>query len=185
MKMRKRVILCLLATIAACATSELLAQFPGGGGFPGGTMRGGRNRPDSSMKDKRPAIQEDTADLVEYRLAMLQEDLKLSSGQENAWLSYADKVRALVSDISKERGRGQIASTQMDALQQVDHAVDVARNRLTALEDIASAAKTLYGGLTPQQKLLADSRFVTIIPLIIGGAPGISPDRVGQQRNAP
>ncbi len=144
-------------------------------------MRGGRNRPDSFAKDKRPVIQQDTADLVEYRLAMLQEDLKLSPGQENAWLSYADKVRALVSDITKERGRGQNAGMQMDGLQQVDHAVDVARNRLTALEDIASAAKALYGGLTPQQKSLADSRFATIIPLITGGVSGASPDRMGQQ----
>lgn len=64
----------------------------------------------------------------------------------------------------------------MNALQQLDRAVDVARNRLTALEDIASAAKTLYGSLTPQQKSLADSRFTTIIPLTDGSAA----DRVRQ-----
>jgi len=183
--MTKWVVTYLLATITACAAPDLLAQFPGGGGFPGGGMRGGRNRMDNSAKDKRPAIQENATDLVEYRLELFQEDLKLAPGQEKAWISYADKVRALTSDISRERGRGQAMDGQMNALQQMDHAVDVARDRLTALEDIAAAAKVLYGSLTPEQKMLADSRFATIVPLIAGSAPGGAAGRMGQQGNAP
>ena len=37
-------------------------------------------------------------------------------------------------------------------------------------EDIAGSAKVFYEGLLPEQKLLADSRFATIMPLIAGTA---------------
>ena len=168
-----------LAIITACAAPEVLAQFPGGG------MRGGRHRPDSAAKDKRPAIQENAADLVEYRLELFQEDLKLSPRQENAWISYADKVRSLAADILRERGRGQAMDAQMNAPQLMDHAVDVARDRLTALEDIAAASKVLYGSLTPEQKMLADSRFATIVPLIAGSAPAGGGNMMTQQSNGP
>lgn len=179
-------VICLLAAITACAAPDLLAQFPpGGGGFPGGGMRGGRHRPDGSGKDKRPAIQENTADLVEYRLELLQEDLKLAPGQENAWIAYADKVRALTSDILRERSRAPTMDAPTNALQQMDHAVDVARDRLTALEDIATAAKVLYASLNPEQKMLADSRFATIVPLIEGSAPAGAGNRMMQQGNGP
>ena len=51
----------------------------------------------------------------------------------------------------------------MKVLQRLDHAVDVARNRLTAVEDIAAAAKKLYAGLTPEQQSIADPRLATAI----------------------
>jgi len=184
-KTTKFAVIYLLAAITACAAPDLLAQFPpGGGGFPGGGMRGGRHHPDSSGKDKRPAIQENAADLVEYRLELLQEDLKLAPGQENAWVAYADKVRALTSDLLRERSRARTTDKQTNALQQMDHAVDVARDRLTALEDIAAAAKVLYASLNPEQKMLTDSRFTTIVPLIEGSAPAGAGYGMTQQKNA-
>lgn len=148
-------------------------------------MRGGeRNRQTDPAKDRRPALQQDIADLVEYRLALLEEDLRLSPGQQIAWQSYAGKMQALASDISRERNRGQ-PDAPTNALQQIDHATDVARNRLTALEDISAAARVLYEGLTPQQKSLVDSRLSTIImPLTTGGMPGNAAntaERTGRQ----
>jgi hypothetical protein len=107
--------------------------------------------------------------------------LKLSPNQQKLWDPYADKVRALTGDIVRERTRA-LAQTgaQLTAPQQIDHALDVARNRLTALEDIAVSAKALYAGLMPEQKLLADSRFATILPMLAGnaqatGAPAQTP----------
>lgn len=147
-------------------------------------MRGGeRNRQNDPAKDQRPALQENITDLVEYRLALLEEDLRLSPGQKIAWQSYADKMQALASDVSRERNRGQ-PDAPTNALQQIDHAVDVARNRLTALEDISAAARVLYEGLTPQQKSLVDSRLSTIIiPLTNGGTPGNAAEKMGRQRS--
>ena len=64
----------------------------------------------------------------------------------------------------------------MKALQRIDQSVDAARNRLTALEDISSAAKALYGRLTPEQQSLADTRLATTLPTGFGqsvsGVPG-------------
>jgi hypothetical protein len=52
---------------------------------------------------------------------------------------------------------------QMTVLQRLDHAVDVARNRFTAVENIAAAAKKLYAGLTPEQQSMADPRLATAV----------------------
>ncbi|HSN39762.1 MAG TPA: hypothetical protein VLT92_06160 [Burkholderiales bacterium] len=72
----------------------------------------------------------------------------------------------------------------MNALQQIDHVVDVARDRLTALEDISAAVRVLYDGLAPRQKSLVDSRLPSIIvPLTAGGAPGNAAGKTGKQRN--
>jgi hypothetical protein len=69
-------------------------------------------------------------------------------------------------------------------MQQMNRAVDRARNRLTALEDVSAAAKVLYEILGPEQKMLVDARFPTIVPLIAGGAQQnvapVPPDRAGQ-----
>jgi hypothetical protein len=112
--------------------------------------------------------QESVSDLVAFRLALLQEDLKLTPEQERLWLAYQERTQALAEDISRERKRMQSAMS-LNAMQQVAHAVDTARNRLTAWEDIATAARTLYDGLAPQQKELADARFPSIVAALTGG----------------
>jgi len=174
MNIVKGIVTGLLAAIIAGAAPDLLAQMPGGG-----RMRGGdRGATGGSVKGPQQSSQENIAELVEYRLLTFEEDLKLSPAQQKTWDPYADKVRALVADITRERARAQ-AGTHMDAMQQMNHAVDVARNRLTALEDTAASAATLYQGLTPEQKLLADSRFATITPIIAGGGPS---DAMGRGR---
>jgi hypothetical protein len=60
--------------------------------------------------------------------------------------------------------------------------VDAARNRLTALEDIATSAKILYGSLSPQQKVVADPRLATIVSAVVGA--GSNADRAERSRPA-
>jgi hypothetical protein len=118
------------------------------------------------------------ADLVEFRLDLLREALKLTREQERAWNVYAERTRALAADIVREESRMRSALS-MNGIQQVNHAVDTARDRLTAWEDIASAARTLYDNLTPDQKALADARFPSIVSALSGnGQPG-GPSRFG------
>jgi hypothetical protein len=63
-------------------------------------------------------------------------------------------------------------------LQRIDRAVDMARDRLTAIEDIALAAKSLYARLTPEQQQVADPRLANIIALpLAAGAFRAGPDR--------
>ena len=174
MKTGKSMVACLAVAIMAAFATEPMAQFrggvPGGGGFPGGGSRGGARGGEGDYGkgprpggEQRPAIQEDAVSLAEYRLELLRTDLKLTPDQAPLWKTYADKVSALAADMSRERGRMQ-ATLQMKALQRIDQSVDVARNRLTALEDIASAAKALYSRLTPEQQSLADTRLATTLP---------------------
>jgi len=122
-----------------------------------GSRRGGVDR--SAKVQEKP---ENSVDQLALILTELLEDLKVTADQQAAWDAYARNVEALASDVARERGRTKEVM-QMKVLQRLDHAVDVARNRLTAVEDIAAAAKKLYAGLTPPQQSMADPRLATAI----------------------
>jgi hypothetical protein len=173
----------LLAAAIAFTAPDLLAQFSGGKSGSSGRTRGGA--PSSGIQAPRPSSDGNIVELVEFRLNLLEEDLRLTANQQKLWAPYAERVRALAADIARERAPSQSIAPPT-AMQQVNRAVDIARNRLTALEDVGAAAKTLYDGLSPEQKMLADSRFVTIIPLIAGNAPqGSAPEATGRSRPPP
>lgn len=160
----------LLAIATLLAVAEATAQY---GGVPGGGMGGRRGARMGMDKGNAPgasrATQENVTDLVEFRLGQLQEDLNLTREQETLWIAYEGRVKALATDITREHGREQSTSLH-SALEQVNHAVDVARDRLTAWEEIAAASKGLYDGLTPQQKQVADQRFPSILSALSGAA---------------
>ena len=129
-----------------------------------GSRRGDVDR--SAKVQEKP---ENSVDQLALILAELREDLKLTADQQAAWDAYARNVEALASDVARERNRTKEVM-QMKVLQRLDHAVDVARNRLTAVEDIAAAAKKLYAGLTPEQQSMADPRLATAIAAASGSA---------------
>lgn len=140
----------LMVVIAAADASAQSGSRRGSG-------RGGVDRPAKVQENP-----ENSVDQLALILAELQEDLKLTADQQAAWNAYARNVEALASDVARERARTKEVM-QMKVLQRLDHAVDVARNRLTAVEDIAAAAKMLYTGLTPEQQSKADPRLATAI----------------------
>ena len=95
----------------------------------------------------------------------LREDLKLTPAQQPAWDSYESKVRAFAADLKRARAaKPSEAEGQETAPQRIDRLVDIARDRLAALEDIADSAKALYAGLTREQKAIADARLATAVP---------------------
>ncbi len=175
--------ICLAAVVVAGATLDACAQFPGGG-FPGGSGRssrgdnsaggrgGERNRADGP-RQRPPFEAEDAADRVDTRLERLREDLQLRDDQKAAWEKYADRVLALADDISRQRVRDQ-AKSEESPVERLNGIVDVARNRLTALEDIAAALKALYPVLTPEQKKLAATRLISLIPTAASGPSSFS-----------
>jgi hypothetical protein len=168
------VILCLF--IAADAYAQM------GGGSKGGRGRADRSPPaDVPM---RPSSGENLVELTEYRLVAMEEDLRLTPAQQKTFTAYADKVRAIAADIARDRTRPP-SGPQPTMVQQADRAVAIARNRMTALEDIAGSAKVFYEGLLPEQKLLADSRFATIMPLIAGTAVVGTPPATPYSLSAP
>ena len=154
--------------LIASFTFDAFAQMPGGGtrGRPGGDrQQGGQQRGEA-----RP-VPNDLANLLEYRLENMQDDLKLTPAQSRLFDAYAERVRALGEDITRERTRARTPSSpQLTAPKQIDQLLDIARNRMTALEDIAASAKALYDSLNTEQRLLADSRVATLVPLLAGSA---------------
>ena len=135
--------------LLAGVTTAALAQLGG--------RRGKRGGDDQKKGGEEPRVNQ-----IEVTLHEFHEDLKLTDAQEPAWESYVEKLRALARDVAREsRSR----PAQLDLLQRIDRIVDSARNRLTALEDIAQSAKSLYAGLTPEQQKTADPRLANIIAM--------------------
>jgi hypothetical protein len=152
----------MLAALTLMLPGTVFAQLGGG--------RRGR-RDGEGKKDKGGA--ELPVNQVEVTLHEFHEDLKLTDAQQPAWEAYVDKVRALINDAAKEQ-RGQRQSVQTTVLQRIDRIVDSARNRLTALEDIAQSAKSLYSGLTPEQQKMADPRLANLIAMPLAGKSPLS-----------
>jgi len=150
-----------LIAAAALAATQAEAQFGRRGG------QGDFNRTQRPPGEQSPGGEQRAQDnpvyRAEYLLGMLHEDLKLRSEQEPLWQAYADKVNALAGDIARERARIK-ATLELKALPRIDQAVDVARDRLTALEEISAAAKALHARLTPEQQTIADARLATTLP---------------------
>ena len=145
----------LSALVVAFAATDASAQF-------GGRRGGARGSSDGAGKSRASDQQRAGVDQFTLILAELHEDLKLTAGQQAAWDGYARNVEALASDVVRERGKVKELS-QMNVLQRMDHAVDVARDRLTAMEDAVAAAKKLYAALSPEQQSVANPRLATVL----------------------
>ena len=179
----RNLLLAGVATLAiAFAATDTFAQFGGRGGTGGmmGGSRGGGNRDQSNNHDSRnnrsaqPAV--DSYEQTEYRLSLMEEDLHLQPDQRLLWDSFANKVRAYASDLARARARAMTPPSAdggaAGGVQFVEQTADEARNRATALDDIAIAAKSLYSGLAPNQKVLADARIVTLVAPQSRASPG-------------
>jgi LTXXQ motif family protein len=170
------------AACAALPAGWSLAQMGRPGG-PGGGMGGRRGGSQDDFGRKGPSSQpiqiQDDYELVEHRLMLLEEDLQLRPAQREAWQVFVASVRGYAGDLARERARAVRPSAGMASggVQHIEQALDTARNRLTALEDIAAAAKSLYAVLSTEQKKMADSRVATIVaprPRITSAAGGAS-----------
>ena len=180
---RSAVVFVTAISLLAIAT-DALAQF--GGRMPD-SGRGGRGPGgDARTAAPRSMDQESRVDLFEATLHELREDLKLTPAQQGAWDAYEGKVRALAADLKRERNRRlQQPEEQKTALQRIDQMVDVARNRLAALEEIADAAKALYASLTPEQRAIADARLASAIPTANESMARGMPSGPGELRRGP
>ena len=129
----------------------------------------GRRRPPEGSRTETPR-DEVTAisanDQARMQLVNVHSALKLTPEQAPAWQVYENKVVGLLDDLS--RGFNQPGG---NALKQIDARVEVVRNRLTAMEDIAEAAVKLYGGLSEEQRTTADRMLPGTLPALYSGAP--------------
>ena len=179
---------CVLLPAPVLYSSDALAQigvFGGRGGRPGGGVGGARGiepplQGSGSRNERRiTAPDGDSYEQIEYRLSALHDELKLTPAQDMAWQAFATQTRAYAADIARERARNMRAASSValpDGQQHVTQAVDAARNRLTALEEVEASVRSLYTGLTAEQKALADLRIPLIIAPRPSGFPGVASD---------
>lgn len=103
-------------------------------------------------------------------LSNLEESLKVTPAQRDAWNLYVERLRRFADDVA--RNRNAMRFPKDAAPQQFDLLVASAANRLTAIEEFAEAGKALYAGLTPDQREIADRRLARIAtPLVTGDLP--------------
>jgi len=159
--------------LAVLASTQSHAQFGGGRRGEGGPGGPGGGFPQQERGD---SFQNALAQDFQTHLDHLKEALKITPEQEAAWQAYEDRLRALMADMST---RPAAPPENQTALQKIDRTVDIARDRLTAMEDIAVAAKALYAKLSSEQKTVADKRLAGTLPQfyseggpVRGGMPG-------------
>ncbi len=175
------ILIITVGLLTAVGESNGFAQFGGRGGMGGifgGPSRGGRGNMEN-RGNSAPRLTPDSYEQTEHGLAVMEVDLRLTPQQKEAWQSFADKVRVYASDLSRERARAGIPSsegTSVSGLQHIDTVIDSARSYVKELEDIRGAASTLYTTLTPDQQKIADTRMLTLItpPGVPNAGPGNS-----------
>src|SRR5690348_5923265 len=150
--MNKRQLFALLG--GALIAERAFAQFGGRRGRGG--MGGGGDA--GQGKAGKP----EATPVLEVTLHELQEDLKLAPEQVSLFDAYAETLRGLANDVARERQRQGAKAASVTVLERIDRNVDSLRNRLTAVEDIAQAAKALYARLNPDQQRAADPRLATL-----------------------
>ena len=179
---RRHLLLILAVLVLMMGAAESYAQFGGrasrgGGGVFGSGARGSSPQNENNRVARPTPPDAESYDVIEYRLSLLEEGLRLQATQLKSWDTFAQKVRAYASDLARERARALAApsgsAANVGGIRHIEQAADSARNHATALDDIAAAAKALYSGLTSEQTALADIRIPTIVaPAPPRAAPG-------------
>lgn len=106
---------------------------------------------------------------LQAQLSDVEQRLALTPQQRPLWDRYREAVGALMADQMRLDPR---PVTRIDALKQIGRKVDVVRNRLVAMEDIANAAEHLYGVLDADQRRVADRVLPGTVPALYSGLPG-------------
>ncbi len=105
---------------------------------------------------------EQPQDSLAMQLGLLHDALQLDRRQEAFWLTYTDRLQALLTDMQRPRA----VSAQGDALHRVEDRITPLRNRLAALDQISAAAGDLYRVLDERQRGVADEMLPATVPLL-------------------
>lgn len=100
---------------------------------------------------------------TEGKLAFLEAELQITEGQEEAWKAFADVVRqadqarADMRESRRERRQELLEEQDRPPLdQRIDRHLQNMEQGMTTFRELATAAKTLYAALTPEQQEIAD-----------------------------
>lgn len=148
----------VILMLAACAGPRD-GDMDGPRGGPPGDMRGGGP---ASRGDGTTQVRED----LQAQLSEVEQRLSLTPQQQVLWDRYREMIGALMADQLRLDPR---PTVRVDAPRQIDRKVDVVRNRLVAMEDIAEAARTLYDALDADQRRVADRLLPGTVPALYSG----------------
>lgn len=146
--------------LAACATHG--PDGDRGHRDDSGESRSRRPRGEQRSSDGPGSIRED----LQTQLSEVEQRLSLTPFQQVRWDRYREAVGALMADQLRMDPR---PVARVDAPRQIERRVDLVRNRLVAMEDIAEAAKQLYGSLDDEQKRIADRLLPGTVPALYSG----------------
>ena len=109
---------------------------------------------------------------LQMNITRLRDDLKLTKAQQILFDAYVDKITTLGDDIQ----RSQVTlrspkNVELASPQQFGQMIDLARNRLTAIEDIAEAGTILFESLSAEQKEIANRRLAALVTPLLAGGP--------------
>lgn len=156
------VLFVLLLGLGACAPMGERGGGPrdagGRGDERGGAFQGERMRPGNGGMSAADRFRRDLQETAQA--------LELSPQQRVLWEAYQDKVVALMNDINKIEP---YRPPRQTAVQQIGRKVDLARNRLAAIEEVQEAADRLYEALTDEQRQIADQRLAGTLPNLYAG----------------
>jgi hypothetical protein len=171
-----------LAIVAAALLAMGVASAqPSGGAATRGVDTSHVPPPRPRPQDANPTMSIQSA--VQFRLELLEEDLRIRPEQQKAWVNYRDRVMQLAED-AKRSSRTALTG-DMPAPQRLDRLADIARDRLTAIEDIVDAGKQLYAVLTPGQQGVADRRLAVPVMALAGVEPDSPATRAGAPAKSP
>jgi hypothetical protein len=164
-----------LILVSACIyAADAQAQL-GGNGIGGGRRSGGYDRSSNSSgyKDAALPITFNSSDQLLARLQSLKTDLNLTPQQEGSWMQFEDKVSSYIEDLVRQKIKEQPSSIsatdgQPSGVAYLSLLVDKQRNKYTSLEDIELNAKKLNEILSPNQKIILNSRLPNIVVNEIG-----------------
>lgn len=162
----------LVVFVAGVTLGTASAQMPpsSGGGRPTGAAGpGGRSIADAMRNNEARMAGANYFELVTLRIAQLEEDLNLAPAQLPAWNTYKERLTRMLDD---QRRGARVSASETTAPKQLDGLADIARNRLTAVEDIVDAGKAMYAVLTPEQKAVADRKLVLPLATMTGNDAG-------------
>lgn len=100
---------------------------------------------------------------TEGKLAFLKTELKINADQEQAWNTFAnvvrqaDKARSDMRESRHERRKEFMEERDLPPLnERIDQHLHSMEEHLAMAKEMATATKTLYGQLTPEQRETAD-----------------------------
>jgi hypothetical protein len=177
---RNAIAIVALVAATALAASGALAQAPGGRA-PGASGGMSSHLP-PPKRDPSTAPDEPVSLTGQAQAALdkLAEELRIGARQQKAWDAYAAKVVRYADDLARARySMREVQEGGLTVPQQLDRIVELANNRVTAVEEIADAGRALYATLGPEQRPVADKGLVTLPLRLVSGALTLVGARTG------